>query len=413
MSNSYMPLDPNQSDEAQSVLGAILARAIQHHSSWEHAEAEQAYRELLAQAPEHPDANHNLGVLLAVQLLRPQEALPYLEAALNANPHSAQFWFSYLDALLRVGHADMVRQLLPMAQAAGLQRTTVNDLLGRLAVGQAAESPVQPSEPQVDRSGAQRTPSRKAMQALADLFSRGAYAEGERAARAMVEQFPHSGFAWKALGTMLQPLGHLEEALEAKRKAAQLLPNDLEAQSNLGNALYEFGRNDEAVEVLTRVTQLNPQHAEAHSNLGLALAQAGHIRAAWAAFEKALALRPNFAVAWNYLSGIYNVLGMLDEGIAALRRALELKPDYHTAMHNLLFTLNYHPDKSGEEIYAAYEEYEEKFGKPYRAQWKEHGNAGAQGRRLKVGYVSPDFRSHSTRYFMEPLLAHHDSERVE
>ncbi|WP_442475923.1 O-linked N-acetylglucosamine transferase, SPINDLY family protein, partial [Simplicispira lacusdiani] len=75
--------------------------------------------------------------------------------------------------------------------------------------------------------------------------------------------------------------------------------------------------------------------------------------------------------------------------------------------------LNYHPDKSAEEIYAAYEEYEERFGKPYRGQWRAHGNAPAAGRRLKVGYISPDFRQHSTSYFLEPLLAHHDSAQLE
>src|SRR3990167_1273267 len=205
---------------------------------------------------------------------------------------------------------------------------------------------------------------------------------------------------WRNFQTMASP---------GKRRAAQLLPSDLEAQSNLGNALYEYGLIYEAVEVLSRVVKLNPQHAEAYSNLGLALAQGGQLRESKAAFERALALRPDFEVAWNYISGVYNVMGLLDDGIAALRRAITLKPDYCTAFDNLLFTLNYHPDKSAEEIYRAYEEYEEKFGKPYRAEWRAHGNVPARGRRLKVGYVSPDFRQHSTSYFLEPLLAHHDS----
>ncbi|WP_119967265.1 tetratricopeptide repeat protein, partial [Simplicispira lacusdiani] len=367
MIESSLPLVSGEPGETPA-LDEILARAIAHHKAWEYVEAERCYRDLLELSPEHSDAHHNLGVLLAVQLMRPQEALPHLEAALNANPANAQFWFSYLDALLRVGHADMVQQLLPMAQAAGLNRAVTNALLERIAtvqeggVTQAAEN-AQGTEPVANASRRHaEAPTRKAMQALAGMFQRGAYAEGEQLARAMVADFPDSGFAWKAWGAMLQPLGKIDEALLAKRKAAQLLPNDLEAQSNLGNALYEHGRTDEAIDVLMRVVQLNPGHAEAYSNLGLALAQAGRLRQAREAFERALAIQPDFAVAWNYVSGVYNVLGMLDEGIAALRRALELKPDYRIALDNLLFTLNYHPDKSAEEIYAAYEEYEERFG---------------------------------------------------
>ncbi|HCE28613.1 MAG TPA: hypothetical protein DET46_07480, partial [Comamonadaceae bacterium] len=324
---------------------AILARAIAHHKAWEYVEAERCYRELLVRLPEHPDAHHNLGVLLAVQLMRPQEALPHLEAALNTDAANVQYWFSYLDALLRAGHADLVQQLLPMAQASGLQRAMANALLERIAVALPDHSAsVQEGGGQnsaAPKSGPTAEPTRQAMQALVDLFQRKAYAEGAAIARSMVEEFPDNGFAWKALGAMLQPLGRIDEALHAKRRAAQLLPSDLEAQSNLGNALYEYGLIYEAVEVLSRVVKLNPQHAEAYSNLGLALAQGGQLRESKAAFERALALRPDFEVAWNYISGVYNVLGLLDDGIAALRRAITLKPDYCTAFDNLLFTLNY------------------------------------------------------------------------
>ena len=72
-----------------------------------------------------------------------------------------------------------------------------------------------------------------------------------------------------------------------------------------------------------------------------------------------------------------------------------------------------HPDLSGEAIYEAYRDYDARVGLPQRASWRAHGNAREAGKRLKVGYVSPDFRRHSARHFLEPVLANHDHSRHE
>jgi predicted O-linked N-acetylglucosamine transferase (SPINDLY family) len=104
--------------------------------------------------------------------------------------------------------------------------------------------------------------------------------------------------------------------------------------------------------------------------------------------------------------------GRLREAEASYRRSLELRPDFRTYV-NFLFTMNYDPDKSAEDIYAAYGEFEEALAKPLYGAWRAHGNDRNVERRLKVGYVSPDFRRHSTRHFLLPLLAHHDRSRYE
>jgi predicted O-linked N-acetylglucosamine transferase (SPINDLY family) len=106
-------------------------------------------------------------------------------------------------------------------------------------------------------------------------------------------------------------------------------------------------------------------------------------------------------------------MGLLDEAEASYRQALEIKADHEDAFGNMLFTLNYHPDKSGEEIFEAYREYDARFGQAQRSEWQPHSNNRETGRRLKVGYVSPDFRKHSVRNFLEPVLAGHDKQVVE
>ena len=215
------------------------------------------------------------------------------------------------------------------------------------------------------------------------------------------------------LGNILRELGRLDEAGASFRRALEINPDFAEGYSNLGNVLRELGRLDEAEASFRRAVELNPDFAEGHYNLGSALQVLKRNDEAITCYQRALAIKPDYAEAHNNLGNTLQDLGRLDEAEASFRRALQCNPDYAMAHNNLLFTLNYHPDKSGEEIYAAYQEYEQRYGLPYRSQWRNYSNNREPRRRLKVGYVSPDFKRHSVRYFLEPLLSQHDKNAVE
>nr|WP_315190868.1 tetratricopeptide repeat protein [uncultured Albidiferax sp.] len=385
-----------------SAVDGLLAQAIEAHRALDFAGAEASYRAVLEHEPEHADASHNLGVLLAVQLLRPLEALPYFEVALNADAERPQFWFSYIDGLVRSQHFDLARQVLPLAQ--GLSVAMVNALTERMPAVAVEPPPV---------AAAIQEPTQAEKQALVDHFRHKNYAQGEAHARAMVQRYPDSGFAWKALGTMLQPQGKKEEALQAKQRAVDLLPGDAEGLCNLGRAYFELGRIAESIAVFRTTVAVQPDYAEAFNNLGLAFNADGQIHEAHRCFERAIALQPDFAEAYNNLSGIFNAHGLIDEAIDALEHAIAAKPDHRVAFDNLLFVANYHPDASAEALFARYRDFDRRFGQPHRAAWAPHPNPPGAGRRLKVGYVSPDFRHHACTFFMEPLLAHHDASRVD
>ena len=65
--------------------------------------------------PKHPGANHNLGVL-AVSINRTDAALPLFKTALESNSKIEQFWFSFIDALLKAGKLDDAQRVLDDVQ---------------------------------------------------------------------------------------------------------------------------------------------------------------------------------------------------------------------------------------------------------------------------------------------------------
>jgi predicted O-linked N-acetylglucosamine transferase (SPINDLY family) len=104
---------------------------------------------------------------------------------------------------------------------------------------------------------------------------------------------------------------------------------------------------------------------------------------------------------------------MSDEAIAQARKALALVPDYLNAYQVLLLAMQYSASVTPEQMYAAHVCFGEQFEAPLRSAWQAHANSCEPSKRLKIGYVSPDFRKHAVAYFIEPILAQHDRTQVE
>ena len=114
------------------TLQQTLQQAIKAHKSGELKDAEVLYRSILEVQPQHPDANHNLGVL-AVSLHQAETALPLFKTALDANPSQGQFWLSYIDALIQEKQFDNARNVLSQGKKAGLVGERVDALESQLA----------------------------------------------------------------------------------------------------------------------------------------------------------------------------------------------------------------------------------------------------------------------------------------
>ena len=237
--------------------------------------------------------------------------------------------------------------------------------------------------------------------------------EAIAASRCAIALWPDHAPAHGNLGAALYEVGQLDEAIAAMERAIALDPALPGVHGNLGNVLRDKGRHDEAIAAHRREIALRPEDAAAHANLGVALHAANQPDLAIAALGRAIALEPHFASAHNNLASVLKDQGHLDLALDSLRKALEIKPDLAEAASNLLFLLHHHPDHDARSLLAAHRQWAARFALPLAAEIGPHANDRTPERRLRVGFVSPDFRGHPVGRLLLPLFANSDRRQVE
>ena len=338
--------------QMESTVDQALQQAVVAHKEGKLRQAEQLYRAILQAQPNHPDANHNLGVL-TVAVGKPLEAIPFFKLALEANPQIEQFWLSYIDVLITVQRFDEAKHVSVEAERSGVSPEKLEALKQRLEVsvpndmtktakGQTlSEKRKKLAEKKKNKkrkaqgSSSSAAPSPEQLNHLLGHYQAGRLVEAEALATSLTQQFPKHPVGWKGLGLALKQMGRLADSLTPMRTAVKLSPQDAEAHNNLGITLQELGRLDEAEATLRQAIALKPDYAEAHNNLGITRQELGRLDEAEASYRKAIAMKPGYAEAHNNLGITLQELGRLDEAEAALRQAIILKPGYASAQNNL------------------------------------------------------------------------------
>jgi predicted O-linked N-acetylglucosamine transferase (SPINDLY family) len=176
------------------------------------------------------------------------------------------------------------------------------------------------------------------------------------------------------IASVLQSQGDLAGAMANCLEALRIDPANAEAHNNLGVSWTHQARQDEAIECFRRAIQLKPDYAHAHGNLAVSL----------------------------------QGLGRLDEAILHHRKAIELEPTAADLHSNYLYALNYHPDHAAASIFSEHRSWGRRHADPLTALAAPHTNDRTPLRRLRIGYVSPNFMAHAVNFFVEPILTAHD-----
>ncbi len=430
-------------------IDQTIDQALAHQAGGRLKEAEQLYRKVLAARPRHPEANHNLGVLLLEQN-RMQEALQHLKTALDAEPRDGQTWVSYIDALIHAGQYHEARNVLATGRRRGLAGDAVDSLQRRLDVLEPEFFPgAAPAgweaAPTGTGAGAAQ-PGQDEKSRFIALKSEGRHDQAEAAARAITARYPQDAWGWKALSQSLRLQGRFQEALQAVRSALHLTPDEPEAHFELGLVFDRLGQTIEAEASLRRALQLNPHFAEALNELGLILERTDRAAEAEVFYRRALALRPDWPGVLSNLAVALKFQGRLDEAEASLRRAIALDPrspgahvnlasilrdtnrlaeaeqslrrvverfpQMTEARSNLLFSLNYSAEHSPEVCLQEARRYGEIVRSKATAPCSSW-TCEDDPHRLRVGIISGDIHMHPVGYFLESVLTWLDPNRVE
>ena len=134
---------------------------------------------------------------------------------------------------------------------------------------------------------------------------------------------------------------------------------------------------------------------------------------ALAAAEKGVEFGPNSLPAHNNLAVVLKEAGQMDRAMEELTAAMKLAPWSAEAHSNRIFCMHFHPDYDAAALLAECKEWNRVHGEPLRREIRAWSNSPDPERRLKIGYVSPDFFAQAEAHYVLPLLESHDARNFE
>jgi protein O-GlcNAc transferase len=349
-------------------------QAVRHHAAGRLDAAEAGYRAILQKEPRHAPSLHGRGVI-AYQTGHSALAVELIGRAIEVEPGIAAFRANLGNALKALGRLDQAaasyRQALALDPADHVSLNNLANLLQAEGLGEEAVS----------------------------------------CYRRALALRPGDPVLHNNLANALAGAGRRDAAILAYQEALKLRPDYAEAHYNLANVRAEDGDLDAAVAGYQAAIAANPNHLSARNQLGAALRQAGRYAEAIACYEQVLALDSGNAEAHSNLGRVYMLQGRLAEAGAEYEQALRLMPEYRQARVNQLLWFNY-SDPPAEAIFDAHRAWAELVEREIPPP-KPHLNTRDPERRLRVGYVSPDFRAHSVASYLLPIVRNHDRKAVE
>lgn len=373
-------------------------------------EACESYRRAVDTAPRYAKAHLNLGIGL--------EALGEAESAIGA--YSAALALDPADpyAPYNLGKLLFTRGALP--QADRLLKEAVR-LLPEFPEARTVLAGVLQAQGQLGAAASEfavalrlRPDDFGALYRYADLLRRlDRLDEAQAALKRALAIRPDNVDANYALATLLMARGEMRQAEPHLRAALAHRPDFIEARAVLFQVLDARGDLAGAAAELEVVLQLRPEWADALYNYGCVLKKLMRLTDAENAFRRALAADPGHFRAYRMLGSVLLGQCRTDEALALYRAARERCPDDFDLESAELFALNSSEQVAEEELFARHAAFGSRIERAYPPRFQPFRNVKDPERRLRIGYVSGDFRYHVVTLFTLPLVERHDRSAVE
>ncbi len=389
---------------------ATLDEATAHHQRGELSEAEGLYQQVLASDPDHPLALGNYAAL-AQATDRGELAVELLKRGVTAHP---ELGFLHLN----LGEVQRLAGDCEAAMVSFQRALAIDDTLpvAHIGLGYALRDCGRVTEAVESlRQAVVVAPERfEGHNGLGLMLL--AVDRADEAVAAFSQALtlaPTRAHLRFNLANAYRAQGDLERACEGYRDVVSREPQLTEASVNLLITLRELERFDDAVAVVAALESaalVIPEVGQELLNLGNALQQAGRLGPAERCLMRYLEHAPASADGHATLANALKKQGRVPEAMAHYRTALRRDSDNPWVHANLLQSLSYQSDISAEEVFAEHCSWAERH---VGAAPPLSSSGHRDHQRLRIGYLSPDFRAHSVSYFFEPLLGGHDRDRVE
>ncbi|WP_428423381.1 tetratricopeptide repeat protein [Methylibium sp.] len=407
---------PAPIDERSNAPREVLTQAQHHLSCNAPAQAEALLRALLPEHEGSADLQHLLGVA-ALLSNRPDAALAHVIAAIAIAPEQPEFHLSHgrvlkaADALEPAVAAyrraiELQPQFAEAQVSLGIALKTLDDLDGAVACYRRALA-INPDLAAAHANLGNALALKALRDAEPDRAARPSD-EGEAAQRRALALEPRNAHLHKNLGVTLMRSHRYAEAARAFNEALSIEPGEEDCCVHLGHCLRKLACDDLAREGFEKWLRLNPPSAPVLNALSAVLNDMGQSAAALQAAHDAHALAPD-AFSLQRIAAALSQSRRVGEALERFRESVALMDHHPGGYSAYLMTLLYHEEdpQALVDAHAAYGRGADS-GAP-----RPVPRALAAGDRLRVGYVSGDFRRHSVTYFVESILACHDHARFE
>jgi predicted O-linked N-acetylglucosamine transferase (SPINDLY family) len=367
-----------------------------------------AYREALRLEP-HAAACNNLGVVLMQQRQYAAAIECYCDA-LARRPDFAEAHNNLGIAQLDQGHHEEAVASFRRALRLKPEYAAAHNNLG---MALAAQSQLAEAEVHYRTALRLQPDFIQALTNLGRLYRKQGRRDDVTAAyREIVRLKPQDPNHHHDLGFALLEQREFAEAEACLLEAIRQKPAFAAAYNNLGVSFFERGRWEDAALRYRQALHVEPEFFEALFNLGRCYEAQGMLVDAQDSFELVVQRDPTAVGALNSLGNICKQQGRLDEAIAWYNQGLAASPTDASIHSNLLYALLFHQDLQSEDIFQEHLQ----FGRRHHQQGSLQPTSPAEeivGRRIRVGYVCPDFRAHVMGSYCEQILAAHDRQKFE
>jgi len=361
----------------------VYLNAVQQHQSGQLAQAESLYQQVLSATPKHADALHMLGVVY-YQTNRAEQAVTAIAQALAIQPKNTDYLNHYALSLRAANQPQAAikyfqQALLLQPKDLDIQFNVANTLL------------------------------------LLDRFE-----EAAGYYRRLLRVLPTHEDVREALchcltslGNQAHVSGHFVQAEACFAEALQINKQDAAILYNLANAQRELGNPAEAAKNYSKALLLSPNDADIHNNLGNVQRELGQLEIAIASYEQALSHNPELhhaRVHWVHQKQHMCEWRGLDTAINQIRNWVSSKPGAQISPFAFLAM----PGTTATEQKQCADNW---VRNRYAASMAQASQMGFQHQRtskkLRIGYMSADFRLHPLAFLVTEMLEHHDRNHFE